>query len=44
MVMKNAIPCAICESTEGTVDALWDDREVKVCAPCFEYETGEVAP
>jgi hypothetical protein len=33
--------CAICEREPGTVDALWDHRSVRVCAPCFRYETGE---
>lgn len=33
--------CAICEEAEGTVTAQWDDREVKVCAECFKFETGE---
>lgn len=35
--------CAICESEPGTVDAEWDGRYVKVCASCYEYETGEAA-
>jgi hypothetical protein len=33
--------CAVCEAVEGTVDAQWDHREVKVCADCFENETGD---
>jgi hypothetical protein len=36
-------PCAICEREPGTVDALWDDKPVRVCARCFAYETGEDA-
>jgi hypothetical protein len=31
--------CAICESVEGTIVALWDEDEVLVCRPCFERET-----
>ena len=41
VVMPTEKPCAICEKAEGTVDALWDDRKVKVCPECFHYETGE---
>jgi len=35
--------CHICEKSPGTVDALSDDQPVKVCAECFEYETGGMA-
>ena len=38
--LSEAKACAICEKDEGTVEAQWDDRDVKVCPACFEYETG----
>ena len=36
-----ACSCAICNLELATVEALWDDRTVFVCAPCFQYETGD---
>jgi hypothetical protein len=33
-------PCALCEREPGTVDALWDERSVRVCRDCFALETG----
>jgi len=33
-------PCALCERDAGTIDALDDDRPVRVCAGCFEYYAG----
>lgn len=34
--------CAICEKpTTDAHDGLIDDKPVRVCRGCFEYETGE---
>ncbi len=35
-----AQPCALCERGAGTIDALDDDRPVRVCTGCFEYYAG----
>ncbi len=32
--------CAICDDAPATVDALWDDKPVRVCQPCFDHDTG----
>jgi hypothetical protein len=33
------IPCHICETAEAELDAIHDDRKVRVCLACFLYET-----
>jgi len=33
------VSCHICKKAEGVIDALSDDRKVRVCVPCFLYET-----
>jgi hypothetical protein len=33
------VSCYICEKAEGELDALSDDRKVRVCVACFLYET-----
>lgn len=35
--------CCLCETRAATVDAEWDDEPVRVCAECYEIETGLLA-
>jgi len=37
------IRCAICDGPYGLVDAISDDKPVKVCRSCYRYQTGEVS-